>query len=82
MSVVIRIDDMITWLDDYTLITMFAEIGGFASFFYAFSRICTRKIAVNWFIGNLIENLFRVRKPNSEEDNKKLMKLAKKMSSQ
>ena len=56
ISVYIRIDDKITWMEasGYSLIMMFSEIGGLASFCYAFARISTKKIAKSWFIGTMI----------------------------
>ena len=54
LSVYIRLDDKITWLEGYSLFTMFSEIGGLASFCYAFARISTKKIAKSWFIGTMI----------------------------
>ena len=43
------------------MISLFAELGGLASFLFASSRILTQKVARNWFIGSLTESLFRVR---------------------
>ena len=37
LSVYIRIDNKITWLDGYSLITMFAEIGGYTGLLLGFS---------------------------------------------
>ena len=83
LSVYIRIEDKVTWLEasGYSLIMMLSEIGGLASFCYAFSRVCTRKIARNWFIGTMIQQLFRVRSPNSSQSRRELRNLARQITS-
>ena len=49
------------------MVKLLTELGGLASFLFGLSRIMTHKVAKNWFIGELIERLFRVRDRVSEQ---------------
>ena len=49
------------------MVKLLTELGGLASFLFGLSRIMTHKVAKNWFIGELIEKLFRVRVRVSEQ---------------
>ena len=52
------------------MVKLFTELGGLASFLFGISRILTKKVARNWFIGTLTEALFRVRKSLSHKEQK------------
>lgn len=61
MRVYIRLDTQVDMYESfgYSLATMLSEIGGLASIVYAFAQILVFFVARNWFIGSLIQIMFR-----------------------
>ena len=64
-------------MDGYSLVKLAVEIGGLSSFLFGAARIITRKIAQNWFIGSMIESIFRVRTNRSRKDQTFISKVIK-----
>ena len=56
IKVYIRLENMIDIYESsgYRLATMLSEIGGLASFLYAFTMVCTRFVAKDRLTGSLI----------------------------
>ena len=73
LSVYIRIEDKLDFLviEQYSMVKLLSELGGLASILFGLSRILTQKVAKNWFIGELIEKLFRVRERVPDQSSKK-----------
>ena len=49
----------------YTLTTLLSEVGGLASFLYAFARFTARYFAREGLLGSLIQVLFRLKPSQS-----------------